>query len=245
MSALFNAAPRDAGTNQLIVESGVSAPSFSRSGIPYTALGEIAIDLGSPVVGWHMGLPITANGRIAATEDPPTSIEDGCRPMSATGRLCVTDDPSLFVTHGVPFSAGASVACIGVNSDGVTIVSHPQPWYGDVGDPITFTVVATSGNASPLTYQWQENILGVWTNLSDGGELTGTASDTLTIAMAGISDEGREFRVVVTNDTNSRTSLSAIVAEVVSADTYFILSEIGDIMITETLEDSMIVEAAP
>ena len=40
-----------------------------------------------------------------------------------------------------------------VSPDGVRITDQPDNWSGAEGAPATFVVVATSGNASPLTYE--------------------------------------------------------------------------------------------
>ena len=49
--------------------------------------------------------------------------------------------------------------------DGVKITTQPAPFIGDDGDEAMFSVAASSGNGSGLTYQWQEFTGGNWVNL--------------------------------------------------------------------------------
>lgn len=93
--------------------------------------------------------------------------------------------------------------------DGARITSHPAIFIGDDGDNAVFTVTATSGNGSSLSYQWQEYSGGSWSDL--GGEV----ADTLTIATISGSDYGRTFRVVV---SNSATSVESGPAQILSSD---------------------------
>jgi len=96
-----------------------------------------------------------------------------------------------------------------ISADGVRITQQPLNWLGDVGGTAVFSVVATSGDASPLTYQWQEFVGGAWQNVVDGGNISGATTANLTGSPVAFSDRNRKFRVVVTNATNSLTSRSA------------------------------------
>ena len=49
--------------------------------------------------------------------------------------------------------------------------------------------IEAEGSGS-LTYQWQSNKTGAWQNLADGAEISGTASDSLTLAQVDTTDEG-------------------------------------------------------
>jgi hypothetical protein len=59
-------------------------------------------------------------------------------------------------------------------------------------------------SATPLSYQWQKN----GGNLSDGGDVSGTVTDTLEIVLCDSSDQGN-YRCLVSNDYGSVTSNSA------------------------------------
>ena len=66
---------------------------------------------------------------------------------------------------------------------------------------MTFTVAATTGDANPLTYQWQLDD----TNLVSSSEVSGIATDTLTIANVQESNEGM-YGCVVTNAAGNTIS---------------------------------------
>ena len=67
------------------------------------------------------------------------------------------------------------------------ITGQPQDVTTEDGKTATFTVVATGDD---LTYQWQKNVNGTWTNLS--GETAATLSIPATLA-----DDGSVYRCVV------------------------------------------------
>jgi hypothetical protein len=127
-----------------------------------------------------------------------------------------------------------------ISPDGVRITDQPDNWSGLENATATFTVVATSGDASPMTYQWQEYVAG-WSNISDGGSVSGATTDTLSIATVQLADNGRRFRCAVTNDYNTIYSQSARI--IITGATWFIITEgTGERTITETLLDYIIDE---
>jgi len=67
--------------------------------------------------------------------------------------------------------------------------------------------VAASGMA-PLSYQWQREPIGssTWSNLSNGGPYSGTATATLTVSAATAAMNGDSLRCVVTNASTSVTT---------------------------------------
>lgn len=73
-----------------------------------------------------------------------------------------------------------------------TITTHPASITVTAGRPASFSVVAT--NAS--SYQWQRN----------GATIMGATAATYTIAATTPSDNGAQFRVVVSNGYGSVTS---------------------------------------
>jgi len=64
--------------------------------------------------------------------------------------------------------------------------------------PVTISVSATNAQA----YQWQRFVGTTWTNLSNGGGLSGTTSATLSIASADQSYNNSYFRAVITGCSN-------------------------------------------
>jgi hypothetical protein len=67
------------------------------------------------------------------------------------------------------------------------------------GRTATFTAHATG--SSPLSYRWRKN----GTNVSDGGNITGSQTDSLTISNVAVADAGA-YALVVTNSVGAITS---------------------------------------
>mgnify|MGYP001823674843 CR=1 FL=1 len=128
-----------------------------------------------------------------------------------------------------------------ISPDGVRITDHPDNWSGIEGATATFTVVASSGNASPLSYQWQEYITGTgYQNMSNGGRVSGVTTATLTITPTEIGDSGRMFRCTVSNSFNTINSKSAVLN--ITGATWFIVNEAGVRMIDEPNVNLMVSE---
>ncbi len=80
-----------------------------------------------------------------------------------------------------------------------TISQHPQSITRCVGTSASFSV--TASGTSPLSYQWRKG----GNNLSNGGNISGATTATLTINPVGTADAG-SYDCVVTNVAGSATS---------------------------------------
>jgi fibronectin type 3 domain-containing protein len=78
-----------------------------------------------------------------------------------------------------------------------TISQQPASQTVTTGQSATFNV--TASGTGPLSYQWQKQVSGTWTNLS------GATSASFTISSAQAADAG-QYRVVVANAAGSATS---------------------------------------
>jgi uncharacterized repeat protein (TIGR03803 family) len=96
-------------------------------------------------------------------------------------------------------STNSSVAVLSFFGIAPSIISQPQGLVLASGQSADFNVSA-SGTA-PLEYQWQKNLV----SLTDGGNITGSASNLLSLVPAGTNDTGK-YRVVITNSFGSVTS---------------------------------------
>jgi hypothetical protein len=83
------------------------------------------------------------------------------------------------------------------------ITSQPTNQTVIAGGTATFSI--TASNATPLSYQWQKN----GTNMVDGGNITGSASNLLTIANVSDADAAN-YSAVVSDSTGSVTSSNAL-----------------------------------
>ncbi len=88
-----------------------------------------------------------------------------------------------------------------------SIVAQPQSQTNVAGAVASFSVSA-SGTA-PLSYQWQQN----GTNLSGGGQVSGTTTNLLAITNLGLANAG-SYTVIVTNAYGSVTSSVAVLVVV-------------------------------
>lgn len=84
------------------------------------------------------------------------------------------------------------------------ISSQPSGFAGGPGSSVSMTVVAAGVN--PLNYQWRRD----GTNISDVGNWSGSATDTLNITSAPEADSG-DYTVVISNAYGSTTSSVATV----------------------------------
>jgi hypothetical protein len=80
-----------------------------------------------------------------------------------------------------------------------TIAIHPAD--RTVTEPATATFAVTADGSLPLTYRWQRNLGGSWTDI--GGA---TAATFTTAATSRVGDHGAQFRVAVANAAGSVTS---------------------------------------
>ena len=103
-------------------------------------------------------------------------------------------------------STTSSVATLAVGYP-PTITSQPQSLTTTNGSLAGF-IVTVSGTP-PLGCQWQWNGL----NLTDGGEISGSATTNLVLSAAMMSDAGN-YTVIITNDWGSITSIVATLAVV-------------------------------
>jgi hypothetical protein len=88
-----------------------------------------------------------------------------------------------------------------------TITAQPASLGVSVGQPATFSVVATG--TGPLTYQWRR----------DGADIAGATGATYTAASVAMTDDGATYSVVVTNGVGSVTSGAAVLTVSLPAGT--------------------------
>jgi probable HAF family extracellular repeat protein len=128
---------------------------------------------------------------------------------SATAELTLTgvsvaDDGNYTVSitniNGGVTSQPASVSVVDP-----AIVAQPQSQNAAAGSTVFFSV-STIGT-TPDVYQWQKD----GTNLTDAGNVTGSASATLTLASVADSDAG-SYSVIISNAVGQNSSSNAILS---------------------------------
>lgn len=121
----------------------------------------------------------------------------------------IQDDGTIWIGGSFSsYNGNPAFGYVRLNGDpqDLNINSQPSNQIVDIGDPATFSVVATTLGAKPISYQWRRNGVA----LTDGGDISGATTNTLTIANTDLSDEA-DYDVVVTNDTTGteKTTLAA------------------------------------
>lgn len=67
-----------------------------------------------------------------------------------------------------------------------------------------------AGSSDPnSTYQWQSEQGGIFVNLTDGNQYSGTGNDTLTISNSSMNNNGQVFRCIIGSGACSDTTVSA------------------------------------
>ncbi|MGD0258926.1 MAG: choice-of-anchor tandem repeat GloVer-containing protein [Verrucomicrobiota bacterium] len=139
-----------------------------------------------------------------------TNLTDG-------GNVSGSAASTLVISNATPAEAGAYSVIVS-NAAGAVVSTEAFlavfPWRPVItvepssqtvlaGETVTFTVTAV-GN-QPLFYLWEQN----GTNLSDGGNISGSASSSLTLASASLADAGT-YSVVVGNADGVAASSGAV-----------------------------------
>lgn len=107
------------------------------------------------------------------------------------------------VTYETLVSMGSMAGDADTTLYNVIITINTQPLANAVAldAPVTFRVVASSKPSSTLTYQWQidSSANGTWTNVTNGGVISGATSANLVYSNNNSVANGALFRVNVAN----------------------------------------------
>ena len=109
-------------------------------------------------------------------------------------------------SNGCSFTSAA----LAVTVNALTVISSsPVSQTINALNNAIFSVTATG--TSPITYQWQQTTDGgtTFNNLSDAGVYSGTATNTLNLAVVPISMTGYQYRCMVTGLCGTATSNAA------------------------------------
>lgn len=233
--------------NGLNVFVGATPPPLFHGGLPYENATDIAVDLTGPVAYHHQGLPFTAEGRLAVTEDPPTEQGPGAMPL-ASGRLCMQNAvPAEYIPGGVGVTVGGQIAAAGLAPYlGVTITDQPDDVMVVEPAQAQFSITASSGDASPINYQWQE-FTGSWNNITDGGAYSGATTNTLTINPTSLALSGNRYRCVCSNAQPGTVTSNAADLIVTSAETFFVKTFDGndDVLTFDGVDNVLTFDGTP
>jgi hypothetical protein len=118
-----------------------------------------------------------------------------------TSENSATVNPLVAVAAG-----GGSVTAVGANGTILTIAELPEiisqpPAVMDVTNGAAVTLAVTNAGQGPFTYQW----LHGGNSLSDGGEVSGSLTSTLTLSPASLGASG-SYTLVISNQFGAVTS---------------------------------------
>lgn len=161
---------------------------------------------GKVVVGYLQGdrlIRLLPDG----TQDPLFNVGTG--PNGNVNEIKIQDDGTTWVGGNfTSYNGSPAFGYLRLNGDPLDLNINNQPTgqIVDIGQSATFSVVATTLGAEPITYQWRRN--GI--DLTDGGDISGATTNTLTIANAEPDDEA-DYDVIITNETTGteKTTLTA------------------------------------
>ena len=94
------------------------------------------------------------------------------------------------------------------------ITDQPDAQTVNYGAPATFSIVATNA----ISYQWQELVSGVWTNVTDGGIYSGATTNTLNISAVTGNMNTYQYKCIVqpcdiTSDPATITYNDAVITD--------------------------------
>ena len=140
--------------------------------------------------------PTTAPaGSISSTT--PAASSSTRSPLASRLPSTWRSDPRAASTTSRAESSGVVVRINFTGSQAPAITQHPANRTVSVGQSASFTVAASG--APPLSYQWQRS----------GAPISGATSATYVLPTTTLSDNGAQFRAVVTNASGTATSNAA------------------------------------
>jgi len=150
------------------------------------------------------------NGWINVRDSATGTVTQFATSASSPVDLKVGADGSLYyLTRG----AGRIMRITSTASQAPAITQQPGSLTRAVGEAASFSVAA-SGTA-PLTYRWQQLIGSTWTDLTNGGRISGATTASLAISNLQSGDAG-QYRAVVTNSAGRATSDPALLTVTVN-----------------------------
>ena len=111
---------------------------------------------------------------------------------------------SFLLLAGIAMISATSAAAVVEPS----FVAQPQSITTTQNANVTLTATAIANDT--ISYAWQKGTNGVYVTLTDGGNISGSTTTTLSVSNAGDADEA-DYRLRATDSAGSATSVVAIV----------------------------------
>ncbi|EEF59339.1 immunoglobulin domain-containing protein [Pedosphaera parvula] len=153
---------------------------------------------------WFSASPIAFNaqGRVNVSNKTVDNVNNGFPRLFAIDiSLANTVSPvtNIVVTYqGTNTSPVAVVFAVSGAAGAVAPIYAIQPPSYKVFPGSNLVFSASVSGTAPITYQWQKGTNGVYVNLSNGGNVAGATTDTLTLSNVGYPDRA-DYRLVASN----------------------------------------------
>ncbi len=166
---------------------------------------------------WFNGTPFAynASGRVHLQNRSMNNYNNGVNPRLYEAEFVLNNTVSKITSVDLTFLSGGAngrVAILAVSATAGTLkpiyTVHPLSKNVTEGDSAQFTA-EFANNAQPTSFRWQKQIAGVFTDLSDTGNVFGTGTGTLNVDSATLSDAG-VYRLCATNEAGTTYSEPAL-----------------------------------
>ncbi len=212
---IFSAGGADAGSDyNVIVTAGGCSTTSNNASVTVNAdpviTGQPSGQLVCEGSAASFSVTATGSGLTYQWRRGATNLVNGANITGATtanltilssGPADVGSDYNVVVTATGGCAVGSNNASLTVNGD-PAITTQPASQTVDVGDPVTFSV-GVSEPVGNFSFAWRRDGVA----LSDGGTISGSATDTLEISSAQAADQG-DYDCVVTRLSGGCDSLS-------------------------------------
>ncbi len=210
--SVSSASQASAGTYTLLITNGLGTATSSSSVLnvtdPYITTQPVSQTV-SP--GTDVNFSVTALGAASLSyqwfKGASALVNGGNISGAASSTLTITGTSgsdvgsySCYVTNGLGGTAQTSTATLSATDPAIT--AQPQSVTGNYGTTATFSVSVIG--SSPITYQWHHGV----NNLSNGSNISGAQSATLTVSSMSYTDDG-SYTVTVTSPGGSIDSSAA------------------------------------
>jgi len=178
-----------AGYAPTITQQPASQTVFANDSVSFTA---VASGIPTPTFQWYKnGVALTDGGNILGSATATLSVTGVSSADAGTYTVVATNSLGSATSNSATLTVNAGIA--------PTITTQPASQTANVGATATFAVAA-SGTPVPA-FQWRKN----GANLTDGGNIFGAKSDTLTFSNL-TSADAATYTVVATNSAGSAIS---------------------------------------
>jgi hypothetical protein len=184
----------------------------------------IAIQPQSQTVNFSANVQFSASSSDAtAAYQWQTNVGAGFQNLSDAGQYSGTLSSTLIVSNVGAQNVNQQFRCViqsGACSDTTevallqvcgSIQSQPSNQNTLLSNSAQFSLASSDPNA---TYQWQTNLGLGFQNLTDAGQYSGSATNTLSISNVTLSNNNQQFRCIVNSGSCSDTSSVAILTVV-------------------------------